>query len=591
MVRDMSVKVEYNKLFVYSNTLRAGFVEEFNSGVNIISGRNTSGKSTLIQSLLYCLGVNDVKENLFEILGFEPLFRLDISRYSNGSTERYTIIREPLAVYVIDESGKTTRFYGIDADHSVEHVKLKKFISDIFGFSLMLEQNGELKNAPLESLFLPYYVSQSVGWVYLRESFSNLNFYKGFKEDYLDYYLGINNNFDRVEHRKLLDKKKELESDIKSLRRYSKKVDFVFSQMVDEMLGEKANEYISSYKVKIDELSKVRREHVILCNDFSRIQNHVSILRRTNINLKSQSYNDEDKCPACEQTLKYSIVSIYEYYQKMNDTSNAMDVAKEKLKSIQSKINSKVKRIKELEEDIQDNYGILLRESYNGVTFEEWLDNKSDIRLYQRMTKDIIGLEYDLSVNKSKLQGMKTEEETVKARKIKEIEFYSKFSSFLSELSVKPVILPKYTELYRINSFPFQGVELHKTVMAYHFSLNYLIRNTEYIHRVPFLLDAVLKEDIDETNIELILRFIGKNVPSDTQSFISISEHKKEKVEGENIKPIEAVKVEEVNRSFFNGRAKVIYVGNGVTERSFLTPMTPDKTRFLSETYELMIRT
>ncbi|HGH6043439.1 TPA: hypothetical protein AB5H75_003871, partial [Vibrio mimicus] len=106
-----------------------------------------------------------------------------------------------------------------------------------------------------------------------------------------------------------------------------------------------------------------------------------------------------------------------------------------------------------------------------------------------------------------------------------------------------------------------------------------------------FLLDAVLKEDIDETNIELILRFIGKNVPSDTQSFISISEHKKEKVEGENIKPIEAVKVEEVNRSFFNGRAKVIYVGNGVTERSFLTPMTPDKTRFLSETYELMIRT
>ena len=51
----------------------------------------------------------------------------------------------------------------------------------------------------METMFLPYYVSQDVGWVYLRKSFSNLNFYKNFKEDFLDYYLGIENVIDREE--------------------------------------------------------------------------------------------------------------------------------------------------------------------------------------------------------------------------------------------------------------------------------------------------------------------------------------------------------------------------------------------------------
>jgi len=86
-------------------------------------------------------------------------------------------------------------FYEKAVDNRVEHVKLKDYIRELFNFNLMLEQKGELKSAPLESMFLPYYISQSVGWVYVRESFSNLNYYKGFKEDYLDYYLGINNSF------------------------------------------------------------------------------------------------------------------------------------------------------------------------------------------------------------------------------------------------------------------------------------------------------------------------------------------------------------------------------------------------------------
>ncbi len=62
-------------------------------------------------------------------------------------------------------------------------------------------------------------------------------------------------------------------------------------------------------------------------------------------------------------------------------------------------------------------------------------------------------------------------------------------------------------------------VELHKTVMAYHFALNSMIAKPKAAQRLPFLLDAILKEDIDETNLETILFFVSKNLPSDTQTF------------------------------------------------------------------------
>ena len=54
-----------------------------------------------------------------------------------------------------------------------------------------------------------------------------------------------------------------------------------------------------------------------------------------------------------------------------------------------------------------------------------------------------------------------------------------------------------------------------------------MIAKSKTAHRLPFVLDAILKEDIDETSLDSILTFVGKNLPDDTQTFISISEHVK----------------------------------------------------------------
>lgn len=62
------ITIKFNSLFVYSEEYNLSFYKRFTKRVNIISGRNTSGKSTIIQSFLYTLGINDVKSKLQEIL-------------------------------------------------------------------------------------------------------------------------------------------------------------------------------------------------------------------------------------------------------------------------------------------------------------------------------------------------------------------------------------------------------------------------------------------------------------------------------------------------------------------------------------------
>ena len=586
----MNTIITFNRLFVSSELHSLCFCSEFSPNANIISGRNTSGKSALIQSLLFVFGVNDVREYLDEILDYQPTFRVDFTKTVDGVTEKYTIVREPKSIYVKEPNGKVVPFHGIDADNSVEHVQLKDYIRDLVGFTLYLEQKGELKSAPLESMFLPYYISQSVGWVYLRESFSNLQYYKGFKDDYLDYYLGISNSFDRVEHRELTQKRDRLSADINNLRRYSKKAEFQFSNLVDEAFGEQADEYIENYVQKSNSSEDERNKYIQLCNEHSLLQNHHKILKRTKRNIKNQNYNDVDRCPACTQVLSYSLEGLYSHYQKYNDTVELESHITDKLISKKSNIHTSNKKMTTLRSEILDDYGVLLDKNVDGVTFEQWVGNKANITLYKKMQADIETSEIELEGVKTTLSSMVTEQQTIAARIKKEIVFKELFSGYTSQLALKPLAGSQYLDLYKINSFPRQGVELHKTVMAYHFALNAMIAKSKKAHRLPFLLDAILKEDLDETNLETILSFVGKNLPDDTQSFISIAEHVRDDSGNEdenNVKPIEKVRVNDVKDTYFPENSKLLYIGSGKIERGFLSQSLEDFQELHMDTVEI----
>lgn len=572
----MTVTLKYNKLFAYSETKAKSFLTEFDS-INIVHGRNTSGKSTLFLSILYAFGINDGNQYLKELLDDKIIFRLDCTLTKENKSEILTIIRDDDTMFIKKDGIPIQRFNGISSNNSGEHVKLKLFLNNLFDFSLHLESKNEFKPAPIETMFLPYYISQTVGWVYLRKTFSGLEFYKNLKEDYIDYYLGLEPSIDRVKRHELQTKLKNKQDEISLISKFElTNEDIQLTKLTDEKFVETSGEYIENYSKNYSALTEKENDYVLKCNELGFLQERKTILIKTSASHKAQQ-PEVGNCPTCTQTLPFGISETYTYLQDQNDTDHEISVVKGKIKDVQSKINSLKKAIEEEREIIAREYSTLNKYVNSGVSYEKWLKNKANAELISTLNEKIGFLTVEKNKIEEDLKQYKTDAEIEKSRNTQSNAFTSLFAGYLKQLGVKELKEDRYTKLYQISAFPSQGVELHKTIMAYHFAFNNLIADTNDIHRLPFMLDAIFKEDLDDENKSVILKFINKNKPSDTQLIISIAQSK-----------TQLNNASKFNSDFFGGTAKLIRIGDGESERTFLTDFKEEYSEYLTETLEII---
>lgn len=573
----MSIKLTLNKLFVFSEETNKYFSATFSEWVNIIHWRNTSWKSTLMQSIIYALWMNDSKVFLNEILDLGVFFRVDVTINANGVESNMTFIRKDGVLFIKSGTSPIIRFNGINWDNSVEHVKLKQYINSLFWFHLKLESRVSYITAPIETMFLPYYISQSVGWVYLYQSIGNWDYFKNFRVDYLDYYLGIENSIDR-------SKKHELERELKKLileqtfyiETEQKNLDLQVSKLTDETFTEKSLSYIEEYRNSQKILIEREQEYIVECNKLNYYTERVAILSKIKRNHKKQ-IPDEWECPVCSQKIQYSLPELYKYIQNENDTKSELQKCTDKLTESQSSVNSILKDIEERKKDISLRYNVFRDYFDKSISMDSWINNKSNIRLAENIEQKLWELTKEISKIKKELEQFKTEEDIIKLRNQQNIKFENIFINYLNELNVKVPTDLRYTKLYNISAFPSQWVELHKTLMAYHFAFNKLIASNDNIHRFPFMLDAIFKEDIELINKDIILDFISKYRPTDTQLFISIAEAR----EKEDI-------VNEYNNKYFNNNANLICIGEGDRERSFLEDYKWSESLYLEGTFAII---
>jgi len=571
----MKSKVFYKNLFIYCRNDHKSFFASFDRGMNIIHGKNTSGKSTLIQAIHYTFGINDEKHKLTEILNENVIFRLDFV-LRKEQEEDITIIRDNDFLYIKRENKPLEKFSGISGNTSKEHIQLKEYLADLFGFNLQLESKDEYKQASLEAMFLPYYVAQDLGWVSTLKSFRGLEFFRNFKIDYYDYYLGIFNGYDRLEKQKLENEKKDFENQIKSLKNIETKKELQLTTLKDETFILKAREYIDLYKINKKTLIEKEKEYLLKCNEIVFNEQKLIILNKIKKALNEQS-SLKDKCPTCKQEILYSIADIYNYFQNVNDTDKQIDSNQEEIKKLKSKINSLQDNTQEKYKDVSRDYEILCDYKVDDLTFGTWLDNKTNAKLVENIARQIHGTEVNLSQKKEELKKFKTDEEVKQARNTCDYGFQKDFKSFLQELKVQALVDDRDTLLYGMGGvFPKQGVELLKTMLSYYFAFNKIIKQTDYVHRFPLMLDAIFKEDIDEDNRKLILQFIYKNKPQNEQIIFSIADSKNN-----------TTSVEQYNRSIMCSAAQLISTDLD-KERSLLKPFDEKQQSYLDETLKLL---
>jgi len=581
------VILTFNKFLIYSEKSEKAFFSTFKSDLNIIYGRNTSGKSTLVQAMIYALGINDSKENLSDLLSEDVMFRLDCTYESKNEIGEISFVRKDNFIAIKNIDGSIERFEGILENTSNEYKRFKKYFSKMIGFDLHLESKGELVDAPLEVAFLPYYISQSVGWVYIRESIGDYRFYRNFKYDYLDYFLGINSGNDKIGEGELRKKKQKLVAEIKFLDEFKEsRPSLKVTEAIEGKYNGDINDFVESFRKINEDLIATERSYTELCNQKSLLMMRRAALNKVKRNQQKQRPSI-DCCPVCEQTLPSNISYYYKFKQELNDTVSQIKNINDYIKECQSKINSEFIKINKLKEIFVKDFKVLRRIEKENFSLESWVDHNANVKFLQSINvqkesinKKILNVDVELS-------RFKTPDQIESERLEKEREFYELFSSNLKLLDVALPNDKKYKRVYDITSFPFQGVELHKTIMAYHFAFNKLIFNNPRVHKLPFILDAIFKEDIESKSKEDILKFIASEMIENEQMFFSVADYKTKSDDESQTENLEGW-VNKVNRDYFNNKAKLICIGGSISKRALLQNDVSIKEDYLEESLSII---
>ena len=186
--------------------------------------------------------------------------------------------------------------------------------------------------------------------------------------------------------------------------------------------------YIEQFKDNEEELRKKESEYIDKCNQLSFYSNRIKILNKVKRNHLQQS-PEKGSCPICQQKLNFSIETIYEYHQDLNDTENQLIEIKDKQKKLQGSINSLKEKIESLKEKIYKEFSLVKKYEQEKITFEKWLNNKSNTKLIQNIKSKLFKLHQDLTKNKESLKKYKTDDELQKLRN----SFDSKFSKIFQK--------------------------------------------------------------------------------------------------------------------------------------------------------------
>ena len=429
----MGISVEYNQFFAYSSKENKYFDTTFSKGVNIVHGKNTSGKSTFIKALNYTFGINDEKRKLADLLTENVIFRLDLTIHNLVQT-RVSIVRDDEIISIKVGKQQPIKFIGIGGNNSREHIKLKVFLSELFGFTLYLEYENEYKPASLEAMFLPYYIAQDVGWVYRHKSFRGLDFVKNFKNDFFDYFFGITNNYDRLEKTRLDREKKDLEAESRLLHKIEQSnKKYKLAKMKDEVFTAKTNEYIEPYKENKSDLIKLEKEYISICNKITLLEESRKVLLRVKRSLNANILADT-ACPTCSHELSHSIEDTYNYLQDKNDTEKQIEEIKKNidaLKKSQGRLNSIINNIDEKKKIVEQDYYELLDYNVDNVTLESWLKNKVNVEVSGELISKLGEITSRIHHIEEELSKFKTDEVVKKERKNASYAFKSTFEKYI----------------------------------------------------------------------------------------------------------------------------------------------------------------
>jgi predicted nucleic acid-binding Zn-ribbon protein len=510
----------FKEVLILSKVEKAARRETFDPTINLLTGENDVGKSTLIKSLYHTLGADVPGLQNTHWKNARPIYCV---RFTLGGVE-YTVLRDEKYFGVFGSGGTLLgKFAGISGKKGIA-----QFINPLLKFRIELErsEDGKLGLAGPAFYFLPFYVDQDEGWTKSWASFGGLQQFSLYRKSMLEYHLGVRpqSYYDaKKKSVELSEEKTRLETNRAALtavresyhrRKAARQVDLdpaIFRKEIEELV-EQYNKIYGRQQQVLQELKEVRNERHSLEHEVLVLQRAIKELDADYAFAENPGTLDPVECPTGGTEIANSIVERFGILNDIDYCYSLIDQRKKKLVDVdeqQRTVEDKYRQVTAELAPIDD----LLKRQREKVTFAEFVSAEGMKEVMSSMSEDINGLAAQEEEIRKSLDKLKDDLEVDSKRKKEINEYYqARMKEFLASLSVNVLAADDYKTFDRQIKINALGSDLPRSLLAQYFAFLHTLSKFNSSIICPLVLDSPLQQEQDEGNINAIFKFIFSRV-------------------------------------------------------------------------------
>lgn len=507
--------LEVTSLLITDTTENLSKKVDFSKKTLITSDKNSKGKSIIMKSIYHALGANSQYDDPFE----HRSKIYDIHFKINSLNYRIIRFKDDYVVFKNDKVIKKIRR---------NIVELSQFLKEeTDNYVYLKDRNSDkLVLAPPAISYIPYYLDQDNSWKKDIKPFRNLDQFAKLSRDELFYYhLGVYDEY----YGKGKNVVTEIKNKISELEEEVNVLDQTYTDL-QKILGtdtvieneEEMNQKIRIYKKQIDEkLKKVEKTR----NTLYSIQND-TIVKTQQLNQVESLLKELEKtnctdgavfCPKCGEDITDTLnAEIEKQYNKNYLVTRQKDIQYEILEygnqviELKSKLSHEIDELNSLDKNFKESNSM----------FEEYLNKKASINLYNELIEDMSKKTYEIREKKLKLEEVTS---NILSYRTKKMEVNKKFKElYIESLRSLNVTNFRSSNIKNFKKANIGGSQYVRSTLAFFFSFIATKKNLELNRFMyPLLIDSPREGEQDMDNSHDILDFIMKKNIEDYQIIIA----------------------------------------------------------------------
>jgi|APTNR8051073442_1049403.scaffolds.fasta_scaffold03013_2 hypothetical protein len=513
------------RLVLLSHHERKARIVPFHPKATVLTGNNNTGKSSILKSIVRCMGGEPPIHPSWKSASVHLLLTLELA----GA--EFSILRRGESFSVFDSKGKLTGSFD-----SVTK-GLGPFLAEKLSFGLRLRnQAGSFAIPPPAYFLLPFYFDQDRSWNKAWDSFERLQQMSSWKDDLIEYHTGIRPN----KFYELKGKQTDLMSNIEMLQGEMKVVRRIREDLRDQLQSVRFTVDLEVFQKEITELlvecgkmqkvaDAVREKLVVLHNERIGLEAQIEIVRASlkELGRDYKFLHDSGEhldCPTCGAVYENSFAEVFSIAVDEDRCEELLHQLDRRLFEVTEKIRDQDRTHEQYETEI-GRIRAILAERKEQVQLKDLIENEGKHQVQVVLQEKVRRLTTFLVADQEAFEKLKQELKALTNKEHRDAinrEFRRLMRDALARLAINT--LPE-SSFKTVNAkIKEQGSNLPRALLAYGFSILNVMREFSSSSFFPVILDAPIQQEPDPANHRRILEFIDQSRPSQSQMVVAVGD-------------------------------------------------------------------